>query len=73
MSKKFSIIYLSIAPVLFALSYFISTKLYDRFMKFGTGEYEYQGKDHSLVYSLFFTGLYLLVFFIIRDLYKKKV
>jgi hypothetical protein len=72
MSKKFNIIYLSIAPLLFVLSYFISTTLYDRFMKFGTGEYEYQGKDHSLVYSLFFTIAYLAVFFVIRDLYKKK-
>ncbi|MDZ4752519.1 MAG: hypothetical protein SGI87_12950 [Flavobacteriales bacterium] len=72
MSKKFTIIYLSIAPVLFTVSYLLSTKLFDRFMRYGAGEYEYQGKDYSLAYSAFFTLAYLAVFLVIKDLYKKR-
>lgn len=71
MTKKFNIIYLGLAPVLFGLSWFISHELFNHFMK-NKGTLENPAKDNSLVFACGFSFLYLLVFFIIRDLYPKK-
>lgn len=71
MTKKFNIIYLSLAPVLFGLSWFISRELFDHFMK-NKGTIENPAKDNSFVFACGFSFLYLLVFFIISDLYPKK-
>ncbi|MEY3399481.1 MAG: hypothetical protein RL220_2075 [Bacteroidota bacterium] len=72
MSRKFNIIYLGLAPVLFFLSWYISHRLYERFMKFGSGDFVYQGKEQSLLYASFFTGVYLLAWFVMKDLYGRK-
>jgi hypothetical protein len=72
MTKKFNIIYLSLAPVLFGLSWFISRELFNHFMK-NKGTIENPAKDNSFVFACGFSFLYLLVFFIIRDLYPKKI
>ncbi len=71
MTRKFNIIYLGLAPVLFGLSWFISHRLFEHFMK-NKGTIENPAKDNSLSLALGFSFLYLLVFFIIRDLYPKK-
>lgn len=70
MTKRFTIIYFALAPFLFGLSWFISHRLYLRFMRFGSGDFEYQGDDRSLIYAGIFTGLYIVAFFVINDLYK---
>jgi hypothetical protein len=72
MTKKASIIYLSLAPVLFALSWYISHRMYTDFLQNGVGNMEFGGKERSLTYATGFTVLYLAAFLIIRDLYKKK-
>ena len=71
-TKRFQIIYLALAPVLFGLSWFISHRIYNSFMQSGNGAYEYQGGERSFIYASVFTGLYLSVFLVIRDLYKPK-
>lgn len=70
MTKKASIIYLALAPVLFGLSWFISHRVFERFMTNGSGLAE--AHDRSLGYAIVFLLLYLAVFFVIRDLYKPK-
>jgi hypothetical protein len=70
MSRRFTLIYLGLAPAIFALSWYISHRLYLRFLRYGTGDFEYQGDDRSLVYAGIFTGLYLAAYLVIRDLYK---
>ncbi|MCC6601332.1 MAG: hypothetical protein IT223_11770 [Crocinitomicaceae bacterium] len=72
LSKRFQIIYLSLAPVLFALSWFISHRIYIRFMKLATGSMQYRTEDHSLIYASVFAGIYVAAFFVIRDLYKPR-
>ena len=71
MTKNFNIIYLGLAPFLFGLSWFISHELFNHFMK-NKGTIENPAKDNSFVFACGFSFLYLLVFFIIRDLYPKK-
>ena len=70
MTKKASLIYLALAPVLFGLSWFISHRVFERFMTNGSGVTE--AHDRSLGYAITFLVLYLAVFFVIRDLYKPK-
>jgi hypothetical protein len=72
MSKKASIIYLCIAPVLFLLSWYISHRMYTDFLQNGVGNMEYQGKERSIMYATAFTVIYLVVFLVIKDLYRKK-
>jgi hypothetical protein len=72
MSKKASIIYLALAPVLFMLSWYISHRMYTDFLSNGVGNMRYEGKERSELYAMVLTGLYLAAFFIIRDLYKPK-
>jgi TRAP-type C4-dicarboxylate transport system permease small subunit len=70
MSRKASVLYLSLAPALFALSWYISHKVYDRFLLSGQDHAHYE--ERSLMYASVLTGIYLVAFFIIRDLYKPK-
>ncbi|MBX7052964.1 MAG: hypothetical protein K1X54_13070 [Flavobacteriales bacterium] len=72
MTKKASLIYLSIAPVLFALSWYISHRMYTDFLQNGVGNMEYGGKERSFTYAASFTILYLAAYLVIKDLYKKK-
>ncbi len=72
MSRKASIIYLCIAPCLFVLSWYISHRIYTDFLQNGVGNMRFAGKERSLMYASVLTGLYLVVFFIIRDLYRGK-
>lgn len=68
MSKKASLIYLSLAPVLFGLSWFISHRVFERFMTNGSGVSE--AHDRSLGYAIAFLVFYLAIYFVIRDLYR---
>lgn len=70
MTRKARIIYLCIAPCLFALSWYISHRMYTDFLQNGVGNMRYAGEERSLMYASVLTGLYLAVFFVIRDLYK---
>jgi TRAP-type C4-dicarboxylate transport system permease small subunit len=72
MTRKTSIIYLCIAPVLFLLSWYISHRMFTEFLQNGVGNMRFDGKDRSLMYASVLTGIYMAAFFIIRDLYKKK-
>ena len=72
MSKKNAIIYLCLAPVLFALSWYISHRMYTDYLQNGVGNMRYAGKERSMMYASVLTGLYLVVFFVIRDLYRGK-
>jgi len=71
MNRKSSIIYFCIAPILFLLSWYISHRMYTDFLQNGIGNMRFQGQERSLMYATVLTGLYLLVFLVIRDLYKK--
>jgi TRAP-type C4-dicarboxylate transport system permease small subunit len=70
MNRKSSIIYLSLAPFLFLLSWYISHKVFVRYLLSGQDQANYE--ERSLLYASCLTGLYLIAFFIIRDLYKPK-
>ncbi len=72
MSRKARIIYLSIAPLLFALSWYISHRMFTDFLQNGVGNMRYAGEERSVMYASVLTGLYLAVFFVIRDLYPEK-
>jgi len=72
MSRKARILYLSIAPCLFALSWYISHRMFTDFLQNGVGNMRYAGEERSLMYASVLTGLYLAVFFVIRDLYREK-
>lgn len=72
MSRKASIIYLCITPILFLLSWYISHRMYTDFLKNGVGNMLYQGKERSLIYASSLTVLYLAMFLVIKDLYRKK-
>lgn len=72
MTRKASILYLCIAPVLFVLSWYISHRMFTEFLQNGVGNMRFEGKDRSLMYASVLTGLYIAVFFIIKDLYRKK-
>ncbi len=72
MTRKASILYLCIAPVLFVLSWYISHRMFTEFLQNGVGNMRFEGKDRSLMYATVLTGLYIAVFFIIKDLYRKK-
>lgn len=72
MTRKVSIIYLCIAPILFGLSWYISHRMYTDFLQNGVGNMKYQGEERSVMYATVFTALYLAAFFVIRDLYPQK-
>lgn len=72
MSKRASIIYLCIAPILFVLSWYISHRMYTDYLASGVGVNAYQGKERSLMYATTLTFFYIAFFFVIRDLYGKK-
>ncbi len=70
MTRKASIIYLCIAPFLFLLSWYISHKIFQNFLSSNVDNIAYV--EHSMMYASFLTVIYLVVFFVIRDLYKSK-
>ncbi len=72
MSKRASIIYLCIAPFLFALSWYISHRMYLDYLANGVGVNAYQGKERSLMYATTLTVFYIAFFFVIKDIYRKK-
>ena len=72
MSKRFTLIYLALTPVIFGLSWYISHRLYLRFMRFTSGNMEHQGDDRSLIYASVFTAIYIGFYLVIRDLYKPE-
>lgn len=72
MSKRASIIYLCLAPVLFALSWYISHRMYTDYLASGVGVNAYQGKERSLMYATTLTVFYVAFYFVIQDIYKKK-
>lgn len=69
-TKRFTIIYLALAPVLFALSWYISHRIQIRFMSLATGELQEQSNNKPFIYASIFTALYLGAYLVIRDLYK---
>ncbi|MEZ4799638.1 MAG: hypothetical protein R2809_07680 [Flavobacteriales bacterium] len=69
-TKRFTIIYLSLAPALFALSWYISHRIQIRFMSLATGELQDQSNNKPFIYASIFTALYLGAYLVIRDLYK---
>lgn len=56
--------------MLFGLSWFISHEIYVRFLQSNT-EYAHN-PDRSLIYASVLTGIYLVAFFVIRDLYPSQ-
>ncbi len=72
MSKKFTLIYLSVAPLLFALSWFISSRVVPRAQALGSGKIQETEPAMSMVYASVFTGIYLLAYLALRDIYSKK-
>lgn len=72
MTKKARIIYLCIAPVLFLLSWYISHRIYTDFLENGVGNMRYAGGERSVMYSSILTGIYLIAYLVILDLYPTK-
>jgi hypothetical protein len=72
MSKRFTLIYLALIPVIFGLSWYISHRLYLRFMRFTSGDMTHPGDDRSLIYASVFTAIYIGFYLVIRDLYKPE-
>jgi hypothetical protein len=69
MSKKFSIVYLALTPLVFGLSWFISHKLHLTFMQSaGSGVQP----NRAFMYASVFTAIYVAVFFVIKDLYPQQ-
>ncbi|MFN4885569.1 MAG: hypothetical protein ACK5EW_00405 [Bacteroidota bacterium] len=71
MSKKFKTIYLAVAPVLFGLSWFISNRLFEQFMS-DKGTVDHPVTNHSFAFASSFTLVYIIIFFVILDLYPTK-
>jgi len=46
--------------------------MFTDFLQNGVGNMRYAGEERSLMYASVLTGLYLAVFFVIRDLYREK-
>ncbi|MFM7104614.1 MAG: hypothetical protein ACKOW8_03765 [Flavobacteriales bacterium] len=72
MNKRQSRIYLSLAPILFGLSWYISHRMYTDFLKSGQSSNGFHGENHAILYATVFTSVYLLAYFIINDLYDGK-
>jgi hypothetical protein len=72
MTKRQSTIYLSLAPILFGLSWYISHRMYTDFLKSGMSSNGFHGENHALIYASVFTTLYLITYFIIRNLYASS-
>jgi hypothetical protein len=69
-TKRFTLIYLAIAPALFALSWYISHRIQIRFMSLATGEIQSESNSKPFIYASIFTAIYLGAYLVIRDLYK---
>ncbi len=72
MSRKASILYLCIAPLLFILSWYMSHVMFNEYLKNGVGNMAYHGEERSLTYATVLTSIYVVAFFVIKDLYRKK-
>lgn len=72
MTKKARIIYLCIAPALFLLSWYISHRIYTDFLENGVGNMRYLGGERSAMYASVLTGIYLVAYLVIQDLYPTK-
>lgn len=70
MSKRNTILYFSFAPLLFLLSYYISHRVYEKFMLNGTMSNEIQNRPW--IYSGFLLFLYVGAYFVFRDIYRKE-
>jgi hypothetical protein len=70
MSKKARIWYWILAPVLFVLSWIIGNQLYHRFVEHSKGMGHQPNRAFS--YACIFTAVYILVYFVIQDLYPSK-
>jgi hypothetical protein len=70
MTRKASMIYLACAPLLFVLSYYISYKVFINYMLNGTMSNE--AHNRPWIYSGFLTFIYLGLFFVIKDIYRKE-
>jgi hypothetical protein len=46
--------------------------MYTDYLQNGVGNMRYAGEERSFMYASVFTGIYLAVFFVIRDLYPEK-
>jgi hypothetical protein len=69
MSKKFNIVYLSLTPLIFGLSWFISHKLHLTYMQSsGVGVQP----NRSLLYASVFSLLYVAAYVVIKDLYPNS-
>jgi hypothetical protein len=69
-TKRFTIIYLALAPIWFALSWYISHRLQLRFMSLATNELQTESNNKPFIYASIFTALYVGSYLVIRDLYK---
>lgn len=72
MSRKFKIIYLCCAPLLFGISYLISQRIVPRAQAIGTGKIDKVDPQMSLMYAGILTTVYLLAFLAMLDMYRKK-
>lgn len=71
MNNRQSKIYIGLAPVLFGLSWYISHRMYTDFLKSGESGNGFHGEDHAIVYATIFTSVYVVAYFVIKDLYSK--
>jgi hypothetical protein len=46
--------------------------MYTDYLQNGVGNMRYAGKERSFMYAAVLTGIYLAVFWVIRDLYPEK-
>ncbi|MFZ4785453.1 MAG: hypothetical protein ACOYLH_08240 [Flavobacteriales bacterium] len=69
-TRKFTMIYFGLAPVLFALSWYISYKIQITFMTVGTGHLPANSNNKPLIYASIFSGIYLAAYLVIRDIYR---
>ena len=72
MTRKITFIYFAFAPVLFGLSWFISHRVLPRAQALGSGKISQTDNKIGFIYASFLTGLYLVAYFVWRDLYRKK-
>lgn len=69
-TRRFTIIYLALAPLWFGLSWYISHRLQLRFMSLATNEMQTESNSKPFIYASIFTAVYLGAYLVIRDLYK---
>jgi hypothetical protein len=70
MSKRNTILYFSFAPILFLLSYYISHRVYVKYML--NGSLTNEGNNRPWIYSGFLVLIYIAAYFVMKDIYRKK-